>query len=306
MATLKERIDSYLQRHPGTLAKEMADYFGVTRKEVNSVIYANKNDYKQDSSYRWYLASSPLYMDAVLMKLNNVSNAKEFTEKDFEALADWKSDVSQPGTTKAGVHVFANGDTVKYGSDSERIMLQYLDENNLVIRCGGQALQIKYDTVFAKGRTYIPDIVVLTKMHHIAIIEVKSSTAMSYHLNLEKYRALSEYCEKHGFEYMMIDPADDYKTIDEISEMGVLPELLEYFNRSTNGPRGYRRFTDKMVDKWYRDFGSDLTKKEFNLQIHSLIIYYNWFNLFSNGFKVYSCPVKLDKDFNAVEVATNN
>ena len=102
---------------------------------------------------------------------------------------------------------------------------------------------------------------------------------------------------------MMLDPADDYKTLDEISEMGVLPELLEYFNRPNKGPMGYRHFTDSTVEKWYKDYGTGMTKKEFRLQIHSLIIYYDWYNLFSNGFNVYSCPVKLDNDFKVTGVS---
>ncbi len=303
MATIKERIDAYLLRHPGTLAREMADYFGLTRKDVNSVIYANKENYLQDASYRWYLATTPLYMDPVLMKLNNVSRAKEFTEEEFDSLADWKKDFYPTDDPKAKRYTFPNEDTVYYGSNGERKLLKYLDENDLVIRCSGQALRIEYDSAFVKGRSYYPDIIALTKKHHIAIIEVKPSTSMSYHLNLEKYKALAEYCEQNGFEYMMIDPSDGYRTLDELSEMGVLPELLEYFERQTKGPRGYRRFTERMVGKWYKDFGSGLTKKEFNLQIHSLIVYFNWYNVYEHGFRVYSCPVKLDKNHKVIELS---
>ena len=302
MATLKQKIDSYLTKHPGTMAKDMASSFGVSRKEVNSVIYSNRDEYEQDSAYRWYLADTFGYVDDILKKLNNVSGAKEFTVEEFEALADWPSGVSHSGNTGIDPYVFPNGDKVSCDSKYEKQLLKYLDENDLVLRCGGQALCIQYDSEFVKGKSYYPDIVVLTKKHHIAVIEVKPSVSMSYHLNMEKYRALADYCEQQGFEYMMIDPQDGFKTYDEIADMGVCPELLEYFEKSVTGSRKYRTFSNKDVEKWYADYGDGCTKKEFRLQVHSLIIYFNWYNLFDKGFKVFSCPVKLDNDFNVIEV----
>ena len=302
MSSLKQKIDLYLSRHPGTMAKDMASCFGVSRKEVNSVIYSNRDYYEQDSSYRWYLADTPLYVDDVLRKLNNVSDAKEFTEEEFEALANWSGGASHTGCISDEPYIFPNGDRVYYSSKSEKLFLSYLEENDLVLRCGGQALCIQYDSVFVSGKSYYPDIVVLTKKHHIAIIEVKPSVSMSYHLNMEKYHALSQYCEQHGFEYMMIDPIDGFKTYDEIADMGVCSELLEYFERPLRGSKKYWSFSDKDVNKWYADFGDGCTKKDFRLQVHSLIIYFNWYNLFDKGFNVFSCPVKLDNDYNVVEV----
>lgn len=302
MTSLKQKIDSYLSKHPGTMAKEMALRFGVSRKEVNSVIYSNRDKYEQDSAYRWYLADTPLYVDDVLRKLNNVSGAKEFTEEEFEALANWSGGASHTGCISDEPYIFPNGDRVYYSSKSEKLFLSYLEENDLVLRCGGQALCIQYDSEFVRGKSYYPDIVVLTKKHHIAIIEIKPSISMSYHLNMEKYRALADYCEQRGFEYMMIDPADGYRTYDEIAEMGVCPELLDYFKKPVSGTKRYRTFNNNDVERWYVKYGDGCTKKEFRLQVHSLIIYFNWYNLFDKGFNAFSCPVKLDHDFNVIEV----
>lgn len=302
MSSLKQKIDSYLSKHPGSMAKDMASSFGVSRKEVNSVIYSDRDEYVQDSEYRWFLADTPAYIDDVLKKLNNISGAKEFTEGDFEALADWRRGVAHSGNTSIGNYIFPNGDIVSCDSKYEKHLLKYLDDNDLVLRCGGQALCIQYDSEFVRGKSYYPDIVVLTKKHHIAIIEIKPSISMSYHLNMEKYRALADYCEQRGFEYMMIDPADGYRTYDEIAEMGVCPELLDYFKKPVSGTKRYRTFNNNDVERWYVKYGDGCTKKEFRLQVHSLIIYFNWYNLFDKGFNAFSCPVKLDNDYNVVEV----
>ena len=298
---LKLKIDSYLYKHPGTLAKDIAISLKVNRKTVNSVIYAHRDCYQQDLNYKWYLSSYPQYVDKVLKKLNNVSNAKLFSEEEFEKLADWSNSIAHSGNTNVGKYTFSNGDFVSCDSKYEKKLLSYLDKNKLVIRCGGQALCIKYSSSFAKEKDYYPDIVALTRKHHIAIIEIKPSIAMSNHLNMDKYKALSNYCKEHGYEYMMIDPEDGYITYDELLDMPVLPELASVFENPKPNPKGYVYFENQTVDEWYEKYGAGFTKKEFKLQVHSLIIFYHWYNLYDKGFKVFNHPVKVNKNNGKVQ-----
>ena len=48
---------------------------------------------------------------------------------------------------------------------------------------------------------------------------------------------------------------------------------------------------------WFESYHDELTEKEdFEIEVHSLILYHEWYNTFSNGFRVYKAPVKFDDD----------
>lgn len=43
-----------------------------------------------------------------------------------------------------------------------------------------------------------------------------------------------------------------------------------------------------MYRLWFYLYGVPYVKKAFTLQVHSLVDYYGWYNLYKNGFMVYS------------------
>ena len=184
-------------------------------------------------------------------------------------------------------------------------LLNYLKEHDLVLDIAGQSLCIKYDSAFLNGKDYYPDIVFLTKDHHIAIIEVKASSAMDQHMNMEKCEALEDYCDRYGYEYMMVDPDNSFMTFEELRDMPVNSDLLDIFRimeeikeEIENDPKEpYLKFDDNDVKEWYKKYGTGMTKKQFLLQVHSLVAYYDWYNFFSNGFLAYSRPVLLGKEY---------
>lgn len=308
MADMKSKIKKLLQKNGGMTAKEIAKALGCSSSAVNRFIYYCDEFEKDDSSAPvWTIKGSLSHTtvtesDPVLLKLQNREGAKAFTQKDFDNLANWEY-----GEAYIGKHQYetATGNIIECDSKSEVLLLEYLEENNLVKCVGGQMLKVSYDTAFRTDRDYYPDIVALTWDNHIAVFEVKSATAMDNHTNMEKYRGLAEYCEKHGYMYVMIDPASDYQSFEELRDMEVSTPLLEMFEELNDKPhtsrKPYKHFEKSDVEKWYERFGAGWTWPEFQLQVHSLIIYYEWYNFYKNDFQVFSRPVKLDNDHKVID-----
>lgn len=61
MTVLKaDQITEFVKKNPGSTAKKIADKFGVARKTVNSILYANKEKLftKNDTNHTWYVYGS--------------------------------------------------------------------------------------------------------------------------------------------------------------------------------------------------------------------------------------------------------
>ena len=302
--SLKDQIDSLLSgRSIGLKAIVIAKKLGVSRYSVNSFLYKNLDKYQKDKYYRWIIKPSKV-LDPVLSKLNNKENAKPFSLSEFEKIASWQHGKTHTKNAPVKQYKTHSGAVIDCDSKSELKMLSYLEENDLVLRLGGQSLRIDYETPFTKHSEYYPDIVALTKDNHIAVIEVKPATAMDYHKNMEKYHALEVYCLERGYMYMMIDPDEGYITYEELREMPVSEGLFAEFSKLDEMPdtddEPYKYFDQTLVNVWYELYGNGYTKKDFYLEVHSLIMFYGWHNLFTHGFKVFSRPVKLDKDSHEV------
>ena len=159
-------------------------------------------------------------------------------------------------------------------------MLEYLNNNSCVKAIGGQNLCVKYSSQYKDGKNYYPDFVVLTQDGKILIIEIKQAKMMSHHTNLEKYEWLSDFCKSKGYMYMMVDPGLDFMTYDELYDMDIAEGLLEHFNKLIKkSKRSTVYFDNSHVEKWYSNYGDGWTKDEFKLMVHSLIVYYGWYNV---------------------------
>ncbi len=320
-------IISYLIDHPGSTAREIARYLGVEKTEVNSCLYKHPNDFGS-VGISWFvrnpvvsqeeMISQPQYeeTDPVLLKLQNRDSAAEFSVSDFETLVGSNPMIS-PGSLIPSIEfeIWCGpwaGSQLSCDSNLEVKMLKYLQENDIVLAVGGQTVCVPYDTSFRSDIKYFPDIILLTRDCHIAFIEVKPAESMSYHKNLKKYEALADFCKRQGYAYMMIDPDNGFMTVEELKELPVIPELLQTFNcmerekqsiHESHSEKPYLYFDKDDVKCWYNNFGRNrrnIRKKDFILQIHSLIINYGWYNLFWHGFRTYSRPVRIDRDHNVI------
>lgn len=305
MADFTSQLCAFLSAHPdGMSAREIAKALGTLKGTVNKCLYDHPDLFQKDNSYipLWTVTSPKKADDPIMLKLQNWSNVKLFSKDDFNALADWDYGSAFIGKYQ---YITDSGNIIECDSKSEVLLLQYLEENNLVQDVGGQVLKIQYNSAFRCDLDYYPDIVALTKDGHIAVFEVKPVTAMSNHKNMEKYESLAAFCKQKGYLYTMIDPAENFLTYEEICEMQVCSEFLDFFLEWQSEPDTervpFKYFTDEDVNFWYSLFGEGYTKKEFSLQVHSLIMYYNWYNVYHHGFMAYSRPVLLDNNHNVID-----
>lgn len=308
MKNLEKKIFKVLSEHPnGIKGSEIARIIGADKKEVNHFLTFDQDEYVRNDEYLWLAkggksskiktSSIPqTFSDAVLQKLNNREGAKKFTLKDFNAIADWSvCDTHNSDNTPVGTYKTKTGNRIDYDSATELKMLSYLDNSGVVEAMGGQNLCLPYSTAFTSEKYYYPDIIALTNDGYIAVIEVKPVTAMSYNIVLAKYDALADYCEENGYMYMMVDPDHDFMTFDELYDLKIdsdLFEIFEEFEKQRSKSKNPIRFDADDVNEWYEDIGEGYTKTEFNIMVHSCIIYFDWYNKKKNGFNCSSEPFK--------------
>ena len=255
--------------------------------------------------------------DPILGKLQNRENAKTFSQEYFDKLADWGDGISSSGKEPVTVHITERGNKISCDSRDEAAVLEDLKTHHVVRDVRGQSLKIFYENAFGTPKKYHPDIAVLTHENKIAIIEVKSLTAMSYHVNMEKYKGLEAYCKEKGFMYGMIALSSQnvaspqnvqytspkYTSYEELRDMDMhcAQEFLDLFfawDQAEQCPwTASNPFTQKQIKMWFESYHDELTEKEdFEIEVHSLILYHEWYNTFSNGFRVYRDPVITDCD----------
>ena len=239
-----------------------------------------------------------------LSKFGNRAGAKTFTSDDFKSIADWKYGKTPSGNRSCRFRT-SGGNVIECDSESEVRMLKYMERSGLFTDIGGQSLVIPYDSAFRFNLNYSPDIVALTKEGLILIAEVKPLIAMSYHMSIEKYSGLQEYCERNGFIYAMLDPENDYTTFEEF-KVAEVPAAIKNLitpmeKKAVVSGKAYFHFGKENVDEWYKSVKHEYNRTEFELYIHVLIIQKGWFNTFDRGFNVYSRPVKLDINHNVAD-----
>lgn len=298
---------AFILNENGLTKHELSKITGEDPSVINSYLYSHQDLYKKDNSKLpvWRCvdtSTQKVNISPFYKKFENLSNAKTFSQSFFNSLADWSIGTAFNGRysykTKSGNYIFCD-------SKSEVKMLEHLECNNLVLDLGGQMLEIKYNSPFREKITYFPDIIALTNDRKIAIIEVKPVTAMSYHKNIEKYRALGEYCKKNGFIYVMIDPDENFMTFEELKNIEACAciEYMFYLYREDLKEKKTMvvQFDDSDVNGWYDICGEECTKSDFKKQVHSMIIQHEWYNVFKNGFMVYSRPVKLNNRHKVID-----
>ena len=94
-----------------------------------------------------------------------------------------------------------------------------------------QTLEIPYISQQLADRRYFPDFVIRDYKGRIAVIEMKNYDAACYHLNIDKYEQLAEYCRQNGYGYaeiMKAYNADEYLSIESIKRRPVNKQLESF------------------------------------------------------------------------------
>lgn len=289
---------------PDTIINFGNVFYGKTLQEVFD---ENKSYFRFIVNNRFYFISEETfnivssYSNILMSKLMNKEASKYFTKSEFSELADWSNSEHPKSESKKFYEI--TGNRIYYDSKTELMLLKHIDENNLAQICAGQVLSVQYNSQFKLNKNYYPDVVMLTLDNRIAIIEVKPISAMSHHSNIEKYEALRNYCKDKGYMYTMVDPDNNYMSFEDLIDYEVAFEIedeIDYWINSI-GDNEYSCFQKDEVEEWYAFFEPIYTKKEFELQLHSIIIKKGLFNNKKYGFRVYSRPVSVDKEGNVIK-----
>ena len=94
-----------------------------------------------------------------------------------------------------------------------------------------QTLELPYISQALANRRYYPDFVIRDYKNRLAVIEMKNFNMMSYHLNIDKYEQLKQYCESKGYGYAEIMKeynADNYVSVEMIKNLPINTALEEY------------------------------------------------------------------------------
>lgn len=125
-----------------------------------------------------------------------------------------------------------NGDAnnIIYRSSWELRVMKYLDDNpNVIWWCSEELVIPYYDPIQDKKRRYFPDFVVKTKrkdgsvMTYVLEVKPESQTkqpqqkrktqkfineSVTYIINQSKWKAATEFCKDHGWEFKVITEKD--------------------------------------------------------------------------------------------------
>lgn len=297
MNDLRKKICKVLDQHPkGLKGAEIALLLGVDKQAVNHFLTYDQTDFVQKSDYTWIRKATKLFhynSDPVLAKLNNQSGAKTFTLEYFNSIADWSYCPSQSPDGPKDTYTTKTGNRIECDSTYEPMMLEYLENNQLVQAIGAQKLIVDCSSAFTAEMNYHPDLIFLTKDGYIAVVEVKALSAMSYHLNIEKYAALASFCEEKGFLYMMVDPAEDFFTYDDLLAVDIpnglynhvmwyLSEIIDEENPCLIEKSDFAVLYDALQE--------DYTKEDLRFYLRAIIVQEGWYNKSKHDFNVYKLP----------------
>ena len=125
-------------------------------------------------------------------------------------------------------------------SKLERRFIQYLFEKGYLLDAKSEALELEYSSQQTDNKKYYPDFVLKLYNNKIAIVEMKNMATIGYHLNIDKYEALKNYCNQNHYLYAEIAKDYDnnrYISVEEMIAKPINQSLLDFINDkiTTNG-----------------------------------------------------------------------
>ena len=94
---------------------------------------------------------------------------------------------------------------ITYRSLWERRFMLYCDRSDQIVEWASEELHIPYvSPKDNKWHNYYPDFMVNTCDGRVIIVEIKPYYQKKYKVNRAKWAAAEEYCEDHGYEFMVM------------------------------------------------------------------------------------------------------
>lgn len=146
--------------------------------------------------------------EATKRKISEANKGKKFSQERREKMSRITSELMikkgyNVGTRGKSGEFFSkkNGEFVFYRSSFEKVAYEILEKDNSVLAYKREPFRIpyKYDGL---TRSYIPDILVITKRGKI-LIEVKANWEKDTPKNIAKKLAAIEFCARANIEYML-------------------------------------------------------------------------------------------------------
>ena len=123
-----------------------------------------------------------------------------------------------------------------------------------------QSLELPYISQRLANRKYFPDFMIRDYKGRIAIIEMKNFDAACYHLNIDKYEQLAQYCKEHGYGYAeVMKPynSEKYISIEMLARRAPNKQLEEFIiskiEARASGEDAY--FTNADLNEYSEKFG---------------------------------------------------
>ena len=94
-----------------------------------------------------------------------------------------------------------------------------------------QTVELAYVSQELANRRYFPDFVVKDYKGRVAVIEMKNFEMMSYHLNIDKYFELKNFCASKGYGYaevMKANNAETYVSVEDLINAPVNSQLEQH------------------------------------------------------------------------------
>lgn len=170
---------------------------------------------------------------------DSICDIFEKSQKEFESTAVNKCEVliNFPNHSKV----------LECDSKLERRFIAYLASAGYITDIETQFYEIKYDSQLSSGKRYYPDFIIKDHLGRISIIEMKNQTSIGYHLNIDKYFRLKDFCVKNGYGYaqiMKVYSENKYINTEDILSLPIDIALEEHIystikSREENGDKGY-------------------------------------------------------------------
>lgn len=123
-----------------------------------------------------------------------------------------------------------------------------------------QSLELPYISQRLANRKYFPDFMIRDYKGRIAIIEMKNFDAACYHLNIDKYEQLAQYCKEHGYGYAeVMKPynSEKYISIEMLARRAPNKQLEEFIisKLEARAPGEDAYFTEADLNEYSEKFG---------------------------------------------------
>jgi hypothetical protein len=123
-----------------------------------------------------------------------------------------------------------------------------------------QSLELPYISQRLANRKYFPDFMIRDYKGRIAIIEMKNFDAACYHLNIDKYEQLAQYCKENGYGYAeVMKPynSEKYISIEMLARKTPNKELEQFIISKIESRASEEEayFTNADLDEYSEKFG---------------------------------------------------